>query len=92
MNTPIPAAPPGPEYVDGYLPDDEMLAAARARAEDLGCVPLAAGAGATLRFLATTRTNTRFAARTRAGSNAERSPSAVRAANDPMKGIVGMTT
>ncbi len=54
MNTPIPAAPPGPEYVDGYLPDDEMLAAARARAEDLGCVPLAAGAGATLRFLAAT--------------------------------------
>jgi len=54
VNTPIPAAPPGPEYVDGYLPDDEMLAAARARAEDLGCVPLAAGAGATLRFLAAT--------------------------------------
>ncbi|QRP45075.1 O-methyltransferase [Amycolatopsis sp. FDAARGOS 1241] len=48
------AEPVGAEYVDGYLPDDEVLAAARARAADLGCHPLAAGAGATLRFLAAT--------------------------------------
>jgi predicted O-methyltransferase YrrM len=48
------ADPVGAEYVDGYLPDDDVLAAARARAADLGCVPLASGAGATLRFLAAT--------------------------------------
>jgi predicted O-methyltransferase YrrM len=48
------ADPVGAEYVDGYLPDDDVLAAARARAADLGCSPLASGAGATLRFLAAT--------------------------------------
>ena len=48
------AEPVGAEYVDGYLPDDDVLAAARARAADLGCSPLASGAGATLRFLAAT--------------------------------------
>ncbi|HWD02663.1 MAG TPA: O-methyltransferase [Amycolatopsis sp.] len=48
------AEPVGAEYVDGYLPDDEVLAAARARAADLGCPPLASGAGATLSFLAAT--------------------------------------
>jgi len=55
VNTPTPAAAPVDSgYVDGYLPDDEVLSSARARAEDLGCTPLAAGAGATLRFLAAT--------------------------------------
>ena len=55
MNTPTPAAAPVDSgFVDGYLPDDEVLSAARARAEDLGCTPLSAGAGATLRFLAAT--------------------------------------
>ena len=55
MNTPTPAATPVDSgYVDGYLPDDEVLATARARAEDLGCTPLSAGAGSTLRFLAAT--------------------------------------
>ncbi|MEV0064929.1 O-methyltransferase [Amycolatopsis sp. NPDC050768] len=48
------AEPVGAEYVDGYLPDDDVLAAARVRAADLGCAPLASGAGATLRFLAAT--------------------------------------
>ncbi|HEY3711202.1 MAG TPA: O-methyltransferase [Amycolatopsis sp.] len=48
------ADPVGAEYVDGYLPDDDVLAAARARAADLGCSSLASGAGATLRFLAAT--------------------------------------
>jgi predicted O-methyltransferase YrrM len=53
VNTPTPAATPvGSGFVDGYLPDDEVLSAARANAEDLGCTPLSAGAGATLRFLA----------------------------------------
>ncbi|MFD9891270.1 O-methyltransferase [Amycolatopsis sp. NPDC059027] len=42
------------EYVDGYLPDDEVLAAARARADELGCEPLSPAAGATLGFLAAT--------------------------------------
>ena len=55
MNTPTPAAAPADSgFVDGYLPDDEVLAAARARAEDLGCHALSEGAGATLRFLAAT--------------------------------------
>ncbi len=44
----------GAEQVDGYLPDDDVLAAARLRAVDLGCAPLAPGAGTTLRFLAAT--------------------------------------
>ncbi|GAA3540605.1 O-methyltransferase [Amycolatopsis ultiminotia] len=48
------ADPVGAEYVDGYLPDDDVLAAARERAAELGCAPLAPGAGATLRFLAAT--------------------------------------
>lgn len=42
------------EYIDGYLPDDDVLAAARGRAAELGCSPLAPGAGTTLRFLAAT--------------------------------------
>lgn len=41
------------ESVDDYLPDDDVVLAARARAEDLGCTALAPSAGATLRFLAT---------------------------------------
>jgi len=44
----------GAEHVDGYSPDDDVLAAARMRGADLGCAPLAPGAGATLRFLAAT--------------------------------------
>ncbi|WP_181774250.1 O-methyltransferase [Amycolatopsis pittospori] len=49
-----PAETADADLVDGYLPDDEVLATARARSADLGCGPLSAGAGATLRFLATT--------------------------------------
>ncbi|QWF79217.1 O-methyltransferase [Amycolatopsis sp. CA-230715] len=41
-------------YVEGYLPDDETLATARARAAEFGCEPLDQGSGATLCFLATT--------------------------------------
>ncbi|MBI1759482.1 MAG: O-methyltransferase [Actinobacteria bacterium] len=40
-------------YVETFLPEDQVLVAARARATDLGCRPLGAAAGATLRFLAT---------------------------------------
>lgn len=39
-------------HVDGYLPEDEVLTAARARAAQLGCPAVGNAAGATLRFLA----------------------------------------
>lgn len=38
---------------DSYLPDDEVLLAARGRAEEFGCVPVAPAAGLALTFLAT---------------------------------------
>ncbi|MGH3520416.1 MAG: O-methyltransferase [Haloechinothrix sp.] len=41
-------------YLDGYLPDDEVLAAARTRAAELGCPAIEPTAGAALRFLAAT--------------------------------------
>lgn len=37
---------------DSYLPDDEVLLAARGRAEEFGCVPVGPAEGATLCFLA----------------------------------------
>lgn len=40
------------EYVEHYLPEDDVLAAARSRGADLGCVPIGTGGGAALRFLA----------------------------------------
>lgn len=39
---------------DDYLAEDEVLLAARANANDLGCFPVDPGAGAGLRFLAAT--------------------------------------
>jgi len=39
-------------YADGFVPEDDVLTAARARAEEVGVVPIGAGGGATLRFLA----------------------------------------
>ncbi|CCH28209.1 O-methyltransferase [Actinosynnema sp. NPDC047251] len=39
------------EYVEGYLPEDAVITAARARGADLGCVPIGSGGGAALRFL-----------------------------------------
>lgn len=39
--------------MDDYLPDDDVVLAARARATDLGCPAIAPSGGATLRFLAT---------------------------------------
>ncbi|TNC20797.1 O-methyltransferase [Amycolatopsis alkalitolerans] len=41
------------DYVESYLPGDDSLLAARLRAEELGCAPLGAAAGAALCFLAT---------------------------------------
>jgi predicted O-methyltransferase YrrM len=40
------------EYAEAFLAEDAPLAAARARAAELGCVPVGPGAGAALRFLA----------------------------------------
>ncbi|HVW42079.1 MAG TPA: O-methyltransferase [Amycolatopsis sp.] len=40
-------------YLDGYLPDDDALLAARGRAAEFGCAPLDPSAGAALCFLAT---------------------------------------
>jgi len=38
-------------YAEEFVPEDEVLAAARARAEEVGVVPISPGGGATLRFL-----------------------------------------
>ncbi len=42
------------DYVEGYLTEDDQLAAARARGVELGCPPVAVGCGAALRFVAAT--------------------------------------
>ena len=39
-------------YAEDFVGEDEVLAAARARAEEVGVVPVGTGAGAALRFLA----------------------------------------
>ena len=39
-------------YAERFVAEDEVLAAARARAEEVGVVPIGPGAGAALRFLA----------------------------------------
>ena len=39
-------------YAEQYLPEDDITAAARARGNELGCVPIGAGGGAALRMLA----------------------------------------
>jgi predicted O-methyltransferase YrrM len=49
----VPGEPADPvDYAEGYLPDDEALVSARARAQDLGCAPVSVGTGAALRMLA----------------------------------------
>src|SRR3982750_3967784 len=48
-------SPPKPatwSYAEAFVPEDDILLAARARAEEVGVVPIGAGGGATLRFLA----------------------------------------
>jgi predicted O-methyltransferase YrrM len=40
-------------YVEGYLPEEDALVAARRRADQLGAGPLSPGSGSALRFLAT---------------------------------------
>ncbi|HEU4811526.1 MAG TPA: O-methyltransferase [Nocardioides sp.] len=50
MTTPI--KPASWSYAENFVPEDEVLAAARARAEEVGVVPIGSGGGAALRFLA----------------------------------------
>ncbi|HEX2904767.1 MAG TPA: O-methyltransferase [Jatrophihabitans sp.] len=40
-------------YAEGFITEDEVIAAARARGRELGCTPIGAAGGATLRLLAT---------------------------------------
>jgi predicted O-methyltransferase YrrM len=40
-------------YLEGYLVEDNVLASARARGMELGCLPIGAASGAALRFVAT---------------------------------------
>ncbi len=40
------------QYAEDYLAEDEILTEARAKAQELGCVPIGTGGGAALRFLA----------------------------------------
>ncbi|WP_322749151.1 MULTISPECIES: O-methyltransferase [unclassified Frankia] len=46
------AVDPASEYTEGFLLEDPPLRAARARAEEVGIVPVSPGAGSILRFLA----------------------------------------
>jgi predicted O-methyltransferase YrrM len=47
------AQPAVQEYVRGFVAEDEVFGAARAKGEEFGCAPVDPGVGATLRFLAT---------------------------------------
>jgi predicted O-methyltransferase YrrM len=40
-------------YAESFIAEDDVMAKARERAAELGCVPIGAGGGATLRLLAT---------------------------------------
>ena len=45
---------PSLDFVESWAEEDEILLAARARGEELGCTPIGPAGGATLRFLAAT--------------------------------------
>jgi len=47
-----PLTPASWTYAEEFVPEDDVLAAARARAEEVGVVPISPGGGAALRFLA----------------------------------------
>ena len=49
---PAPIKPASWSYAEAYVTEDEVLASARSRAEEVGVVPVGSGAGAALRFLA----------------------------------------
>ena len=44
---------PSLAYAEGFIAEDEVIAAARARGRELGCTPIGSAGGATLRLLAT---------------------------------------
>ena len=51
----MPVSPPKPaswSYAEGFVEEDDVLAAARARAQEVGAVAIGSGGGAALRFLA----------------------------------------
>ncbi|WP_122816648.1 O-methyltransferase [Nocardioides pantholopis] len=50
MTTPINAT--SWSFAESFIPEDEVLAAARSRAEEVGVTPIGPGGGAALRFLA----------------------------------------
>ncbi|HEX3932895.1 MAG TPA: O-methyltransferase [Nocardioides sp.] len=51
--TPLPAPKPATwTYAETFVEEDDVLASARARAEEVGAVPIGNGGGAALRFLA----------------------------------------
>jgi predicted O-methyltransferase YrrM len=50
--TVTPPKPASWSYAEGYVPEDDVLAAARARAEEVGAVAIGSGGGAALCFLA----------------------------------------
>lgn len=45
--------PPSLAYAENFLPEDEVMAAARSRGTEMGCTPISPAGGATLRLLAT---------------------------------------
>lgn len=49
---PVPISPASWTYADEFVGEDDLLAGARARAEEVGVTPVGPGAGAALRFLA----------------------------------------
>ena len=50
--TVTPPKPASWSYAESFVAEDEILAAARSRAEEVGVTPVGSGAGAALRFLA----------------------------------------
>ncbi|MGL5809746.1 MAG: O-methyltransferase [Nocardioides sp.] len=51
MANPSPITPQSWAYAESYTAEDDVVAAARARAEEVGVVPIGSGGGAALRFL-----------------------------------------
>jgi len=51
-NNPTPPKPASWSYAEAFVAEDEVLASARSRAEEVGVTPVGPGAGAALRFLA----------------------------------------
>lgn len=52
MSAPRPISADSWSFSENYVPEDDVLAAARARADEVGVASIGSGGGATLRFLA----------------------------------------